>query len=83
MMGYVFQIHTARKNVSSLTKSIKNIAAKNLAIPLFYWSLEFVLGSILSRDTVELRKNSIGLLQTQTFEQEIFIVDWIFLIKPN
>ena len=29
---------------------------------------------------VELGKNSIGLLQMQTFEEEILIVDWILLI---
>ena len=82
-MGDVFQIHTAHKNVSSLTKSIKNIAEKNLAMLLFYWLLEFVPGSILSRDIVELGKNSIGLLQTQTFEEEILIVDWIFFNKAK
>ena len=48
MMENVFQIHTAHKKVSSLTKSIKNIALKNLAMPLFYWLMEFVPGSILS-----------------------------------
>ena len=52
-------------------------------MPLFYWPMDFVPGSILEYHViylVELGKNSIGLLQTQTFEEEILIVDWILLI---